>query len=158
MKRILPMLVALLCVVPSWAECTSPATGTLEDAMTQATWTVETGSDSNNNRNASVRIALPALDVLGRDCLTWSVELVLPRGVTLAAERATTVRSNLAADAAATFAVVVEAASHSNEIRYERGWLRVKVRNPDEDTGLVLHRTTGSPLWLYPVNFQFGDD
>lgn len=155
MQRLLIALAAVMCS-GAWA-CTTPASGTLEDAMTQATWTVETGSDWNSNRNASVRIALPALDVHGRDCLTWSVTLVLPQGVSLAAEDATTVASGLAAGAVATFAVVLDGTSHSNEVRDEQGWFRVTVRNPLDDPGLVLHRSTGSPLWLYPIRFVFGD-
>ena len=156
MQRIIAMALALVCGA-TWA-CTSPATGTLEDMMAQATWTVESGSNWNSNRNTSVRIGLPALDVTGHRCLTWSVSLVLPEGASLASEDASAVRADLAAGAVATFAVVVGRAAHNDEVRYERGWLRVRVRNPNDAPGVVLHRSSGSPLWLFPVTFQLGDD
>ena len=157
MHRIVAIAVALFCTATTWA-CTSPATGTLEDMMAQTTWTVESGSNWNSNRAASVRIALPALDVTGHRCLTWSVTLVLPDGVSLASEDATAVRTGLAVDAVATFAVVVGRVAHNDEVRYERGWFRVRIRNPNDDPGVVLHRGSGSPVWLFPVTFQLGDD
>lgn len=155
MHRMIALLASLLSI-STWA-CTSPAVGTLEDMLTQATWTVESGSNWSTSRTATVRVALPALNVTGHSCLTWSAVLVLPQGVTLA-DDATAVRNGLAASAAATFPVVVESAAHDDEVRYERGWLRIQVRNPHDDPGVVLHRASGSPMWLFPVNFQFGDD
>ena len=125
--------------------------------MAQATWTVEAGSDSGNSRRGAARIALPALDTDAWDCLTWSVELVLPLGATLSSDDAATVRADLAASASAEFEFDLAGQIHSNEVRDERGWFVVRVRNPDADPGIVLHRDGGSPLWLYPVNFQFGD-
>ena len=156
MRRLLAIAVVFFATA-TWA-CTSPASGSLEDMMAQATWTVEAGSDWNSDRRSGVRIALPALDVTGHRCLTWSVDLVLPPGVSVTGEGASTTRTGLAAGAEATFSVVVERALHNNEVRYERGWFRVKVRNPNDDPGVVLHRVSGSPRWLYPIDFQFGDD
>ena len=43
--------------------------------------------------------------------------------------------AGLAAGAAAEFAIQVAAAAHNGEIRKERGWRRVKVRNPDASPG-----------------------
>ena len=155
MKHIILIAAALFST--ACLACTSPAVGTLEDVMAQATWTAKTGSDWNSNRAASVRIALPALDVAGRDCLTWSATLVLPAGATLTTEGDTGIRAGLAAGATATFALRVAPTSHSNEVRDERGWLRVTVRNPLDSPDVVLHGASGSPLWLYPVDFVFGD-
>ena len=156
MRHLLGILAACIGTA-AWA-CTTPAGGTLEDMMAQATWTVEAGSDWNSDRRSGVRIALPALDVTGHRCLTWSVELVLPPGVSVTGEGASSSRTGLAADAEAAFSIAVETALHSNEVRYERGWFRVEVRNPNDDPGVVLHRVSGSPRWLFPIDFQFGDD
>lgn len=161
MRRVIATMLLALCA-PVLAEdaeisCTSPATGTLEDLMAQATWTVESGSNWHSNRTAAVRIALPELGRRGFGCLTWSVTVVLPQGVTLASEDAPSAVSNLAAGALATFSVVVERARHNNEVRVERGWFRVQIRNPDADPGVTLARGSGSPVWLYPIAFQLGD-
>lgn len=64
--------------------------------------------------------------------------------------------AGLAAGATAEFAIQVAAAAHNGEIRKERGWLRVRVRNPDASPGVYLARAGGSPLWLYPVTISIG--
>lgn len=162
MKAILLLLSAVFAH-QAIATCTTPATGTLEDMMAQATWTTETGSNwPPVDRTAQVTIALPALNVNGHDCLTWSVELVLPPGVVMADDAEgnpkPASKTGLATSASATFDVVVAPRLHDHHVQYLRGWLRVKVRNPSDDPGKVLHRASGSPLWLYPVSFKQGSD
>ena len=45
MRIAIATLLAALAAPAAWATCTSPATGTLEDVMAQATWTEATGSN-----------------------------------------------------------------------------------------------------------------
>lgn len=158
MKAIIATLAALAASA-SFA-CTTPATGTMEDYMTLATWTERTGSDSDSSghRTAELRIALPALDVTGHDCLTWSVELVLPpaaAGVTLRGEGASAKRTGLAAGATASSPLALPTREHWGVVRDERGAFVVQVTNPND--GLLAHRASGSPRWIYPVVFQIGD-
>ena len=151
-KRLVAGQVLAFFAAPSLA-CTSPAVGTLEDLMKQTTWAYEVGSDYWRDRDAKVQIALPALDAIGWRCLVWNVELVLPPSVNMAATGATATRHTaLAANATATFDVVHDSVG-LYEIRNERGWLVVQVRNPTDDPGVVLHRADGSPRWFFPVNF-----
>lgn len=159
MKTIALALAALLATHAH--PCTSPATGTLHDLMQQATWTRETGS-SYTRRDARVRVALPALAPAGFGCLTWNVSLVLPPGVSMATddEGAATAssRTGLAAADVATFNVRLGARAHNSEVRYEQGWLRIRVRNPLADAGVYLAQDDGSPLWILPVVFQLAGD
>ena len=97
------------------------------------------------------------------NCHTWSVEIVLPAAANMKAEGEgetvpPTGYAALAAGATAEFAIRVVAAAHNGEIRKERGWLRVKVRNPDASPGVYLARTDGSPVSLYPVTFNIGQN
>ena len=157
MMKMIASLLAL--AAPVALACTSPATGTLEDMMRQATWTTEAVVRQNYPYDtASVRIALPALATPGNTCLTWSVELILPPGfwVVVDGQRnaGATSFAGLAATASAIF-VVTMPLRRENE-HQERAWLRVKVRNPTDDPGITLARADGSPLWLYPVTLKVG--
>ena len=129
MRIAIATLLAALAAPAAWATCTSPATGTLEDVMAQATWTEATGSNWHT-RTAHVRIALPALAAHPWNCHTWSVELVLPAGASMKADAegnaGAASYAGLAASATAEFAIQVAAAAHNGEIRKERGWLRVR--------------------------------
>ena len=158
MMKMIASLLAL--AAPVALACTSPATGTLEDMMRQATWTTETKAMHRGYgyRDANVRIALPALATPGNTCLTWSVELILPPDFGAAlddeGDAGATSFTDLAATASAAFVVTVPL-RRENE-HQERAWLRVKVRNPTDDPGITLVRADGSPLWLYPVTFKVG--
>ena len=151
----LAFALALAAFAPTALACTTPAAGTLEDMMAATVWTQETGSNYRPDRNANVRIALPALAAGGFGCLQWNVELLLGAGMAVKDGGATTYTA-LAASATATFALVLDAPAH--EVRYETAVLRVKVRNPNADPGVVLHRPSGSPVWLFPVRVQFAND
>ena len=161
MRAIIATVLALaaLAAYPAWATCNSPAVGTLADIMKQATWTLETGSNWRP-RTAHVRIALPALAVPAWNCHTWDVALVLPPSASMKAdaegETGAASYAGLAAGATAEFAIQVAAAAHNGEIRDERGWLRVKVRNPDASPGVYLATPDGSPVWLFPVTVNIG--
>ena len=141
--------------------CTSPATGTLHDLMQQATWTREAGNHFTR-RTARVRVALPALAPAGFGCLQWEVALVLPEGVSMATdgegEATASSRTGLAATAVVAFDVRLAPRADNSEIRHEQGWLRIRVRNPLADAGVFLAQAEGSPLWIYPVVFQLGDE
>lgn len=162
MRTTATIILALVALAGAPAlACTSPATGTLEDMMAQATWTRETGS-SYTRRDAKVHVALPALAPRGFGCLTWNVALVLPQGVSMATDdegdATASSRTGLAADAVATFDVRLGRRAHNSEIRYEQGWLRIRVRNPLDNADVFLNRQGGSPLWIYPVVFQLAGD
>ena len=140
MRVAIATLLAVLAAPAAWATCTSPAVGTLEDIMAQATWTEATGSNWHT-RTAHMRIALPAGASMKAD----------DEGNAGAASYA-----GLAADATAEFAIQVASAAHNGEVRRERGWLRVQARNPDESPGVYRARASGSPVWLYPVSVTIG--
>ena len=117
--------------------------------MAQATWTEATGSKWRT-RTAHVRIALPALAVQAWNCHTWSVDIVLPAAANMKADgEGVTVPptgyAGLAAGATAEFAIQVAAAAHNCEIRKERGWLRVKVRNPTHRRACTWRGRTDRP-------------
>lgn len=160
MRTIAIALATLLLALatPSWATCTSPAVGTMDDIVKQATWTVDVLSGWR--RPAAVRIALPALAEAPWSCLTWDVAIVLPPSATIAndAEGNATPTSyaDLAAGATATFSVQMGRAAHSEGQGDERGWLRVKVRNPNDSPGVYQATPAGSPIWLLPVTFDVG--
>lgn len=139
MKRFLTTLLALL-----------------DDLMRQATWTHEVGVETWGQRDGTVRIALPALDVAPWNCHTWNVALILPLGVTMATTGANTAQSHtgLATGATIDFDVVFDRTDMvNNEIRRSRGWLQIQVKNPIEDAHMVRHSASGSPYFLYPITF-----
>ena len=144
-----------LCAAPALA-CNTPATGTLEDMMKQAIWTEAVGT-ANTNRQVTVHVALPALNVAGYDCLTWDVEIVLPPGFRMRrrdGDILPTAVTGLAAAAHHVFSVDMPGRDHISSRETVRGWLRVKVRNPLADAGVYLATASGSPLWLYPIQFH----
>lgn len=86
-----------------------------------------------------------------RACLHYARRMAVKDG-------GATTYTALAASATATFALVLDPPAHEHEVRYETAVLRVKVRNPNADPGVVLHRPSGSPVWLFPVRVQFAAD
>ena len=144
--------------------CQSPDEVTLEDLLTQATWTAEVGKGaeaSSARRSVNVAIALPALHTSAAGiwrCLHWNVELVLS-GATTGATRLPSVRlaagetaiqGRLASDEAAYFRLLLEPQPAGRHFA-ERAWLRVWLRNPSAPIGEHLRRANGSPFWLFPV-------
>ena len=163
------VLLALLAS-PSFA-CVSPATAVLEDMMALATWTREIRNGTTQRQDATVRMALPVLDAGGFSCLTWNVELVLPRGISMAEDDdgdEASSQTGLAAGAPATFNVRLNKpvfslayydesgrlATDAVDTRIEQGWLRVRVRNPLDDEGVYLANADGSRQWQYSVAFH----
>lgn len=155
MKAILATLVALAATASM--ACTTPATGTLTDAMTQAVWSTQTGS-RYLTRRATIRISMPALADAGFGCLRWRVELVLPPGHAMAEDDEgnpdATELVNLAPSEVATFDVALPPRLGNHHVQYDRAWLRVRVRNPMDSPGVYLAQADGSPLWLYPVTVK----
>ena len=114
--------------------------------MAQAAWTHSVETRHYNDRTITVEIHLPALNVAGWNCLTWSVDLILPPSASMATTGHTASSfTGLAASAVARFDVTFPVV-RNNEVRNSRAWLRVKVRNPSDSAGVVLHRQSGSPL------------
>jgi len=149
-------LLALL-LAPASMACTSPAIGTLEDLMTQTTWTDETGSYFTR-REATVRIELPELATAGYGCLRWNVRIILPTGFALRPDSEGNAGASSFADLtpsqSATFEIALPQRHGNWHHEYARGWLRVQVRNPLADAGVFLARREGSPVWLFPVRFK----
>ena len=151
------IIAALLLASTGALACTSPATGTLEDIMRQATWTDEAGTIGTHSK-ATIHVALPALALHGFSCLTWNVEIVLPPVFRMDSDHngefAPTAAVGLASDAHHVFLVDMPGRDNNTSVEVVRGWLRVKIRNPLDSPGVFLSTKDGSPLWLYPIRFQ----
>lgn len=177
MRIAIASLLAALAASPAWACSTvrSPGGATLESLMARTVWTVETSAIYCPTREdthgqpalhrqrdgcmAQVRIALPSM-IRYPTCesATWDVELVLPEGVSMRADDAGNAGPSsyegLAISATALFEIVADPSPA--EIRRERAWLQVTVRNSAGRALRGYNTRWPDYLFHYPVTVNVG--
>ena len=142
---------------PTATGCNAPAQGTLNDIMQRAVWTTLAGNlELGTPWRSQIEIALPQLAAF--DCLRWEVTALLPHGIEPDADAngGTYALSASMLTSVSRFVAKLKAAPGQPAGRHwtRRGWLQVRVRHVNAEAGVWLHTDTGSPLWLYPVDFH----